>query len=245
MKTTSAIHLAALMAAALAQPAHAEQGPTREIQAAAGVTGGVAVQIGCGPSQVAQSTALHAGGKFLVQGLDADPACVDRARAAIRAAGSCGPISVVPWADPSRLPYADNLVNVSVVRGPSSVAEEEVLRVLRPGGVALFTTNNGHAATDKTLKPWPAEIDEWSHWEHGADGNPVSMDSVAGPPRELQWIAGPTSRNRPEAATARKISPCTPYVSPEPPNNGETSWRFPGPPKAGRSSRLIWRRMAT
>lgn len=191
MKAVFAIHLAALVAAALAQSAGAEREPTRDILAAAGVKGGLAVQIGCGPSQVTELTALHAGGKFVVQGLDADPAHVDRARAAIRAAGSCGSISVVPWADLSRLPYADNLVNLLVVRGPASVDRQEILRVLRPGGVTLFITDDGQVTNDKIVKPWPAEMDEWSHWEHGADGNPVSMDSVVGPPRELQWIAGP------------------------------------------------------
>lgn len=191
MKTIFSIHLAALVAAALAQSARAEWEPTREILAAAGVKGGLAVQIGFGPSQVAELTALHAGGKFVVQGLDADPAHVDRARATIRAAGSCGAISVVPWADPSRLPYADNLVNLLVVRCQSSVDKQEILRVLRPGGVAVFTTDKGQLTTDKTVKPCPAEMDEWSHWEHGADGNPVSQDSLVGPPRELQWIAGP------------------------------------------------------
>ena len=191
MKTIFSIHLAALVAAALAQPAHAERDTTSEILAAAGVKGGLAVQIGCGPSQVAELTALHAGGKFVVQGLDADPARVDRTRATIRAAGSCGSITVVPWADPSRLPYADNLVNLLVVRGQSSVDKQEILRVLRPGGVALFTTDNRQRTADKIVKPWPATMDEWSHWEHGADGNPVSQDSLVGPPRELQWIAGP------------------------------------------------------
>ena len=63
--------------------------------------------------------------------------------------------------------------------------------MLRPGGVALFITDDGQVINERIVKPWPAEMDEWSHWEHGADGNPVSMDSVVGPPRELQWIAGP------------------------------------------------------
>ena len=44
---------------------------------------------------------------------------------------------------------------------------------------------------DKLVKPWPREIDEWTHWLHGPDGNAVSRDTVAGPPRRMQWIADP------------------------------------------------------
>ena len=40
-------------------------------------------------------------------------------------------------------------------------------------------------------KPWPAEIDQWTHYLHGADGNPVARDRVVGPPEHYQWIAEP------------------------------------------------------
>jgi len=41
-------------------------------------------------------------------------------------------------------------------------------------------------------KPWPADIDEWGHYLHGADGNPVARDRVVGPPTRYQWTSGPT-----------------------------------------------------
>ena len=40
-------------------------------------------------------------------------------------------------------------------------------------------------------KPWPPDIDEWTHYLHGADGNPVARDRVVGPPRHYQWTSGP------------------------------------------------------
>ena len=43
----------------------------------------------------------------------------------------------------------------------------------------------------KAVRPWPADIDEWTHYLHGADGNPVANDSVVGPPRHQQWVSGP------------------------------------------------------
>jgi outer membrane protein assembly factor BamB len=41
-------------------------------------------------------------------------------------------------------------------------------------------------------KPWPAAMDEWTHYLHGADGNPVAQDRLVGPPARTQWVAGPT-----------------------------------------------------
>jgi len=43
----------------------------------------------------------------------------------------------------------------------------------------------------KASKPWPAQIDEWTHFLHGPDGNPVANDTVVGPPRHYQWISEP------------------------------------------------------
>ncbi|HID23321.1 MAG TPA: hypothetical protein EYP14_13100, partial [Planctomycetaceae bacterium] len=55
---------------------------------------------------------------------------------------------------------------------------------LRPDGVAA----------DSWLcfrKPWPDDIDEWTHYLHGPDGNPVANDRVVGPPVHLQWVGPP------------------------------------------------------
>jgi ubiquinone/menaquinone biosynthesis C-methylase UbiE len=43
----------------------------------------------------------------------------------------------------------------------------------------------------KAAKSWPAEIDEWTHFLHGADGNPVANDRVVAPPKHYQWISEP------------------------------------------------------
>ena len=44
----------------------------------------------------------------------------------------------------------------------------------------------------KTVKPWPDDIDDWTHFQHGPDNNAVAEDEVVGPPRRMQWLAGPT-----------------------------------------------------
>jgi outer membrane protein assembly factor BamB len=42
-----------------------------------------------------------------------------------------------------------------------------------------------------TVKLRPDEIDDWSHYRHGPDGNPVAQDTVVAPPVHLQWKDGP------------------------------------------------------
>ncbi|NOX56894.1 MAG: PQQ-binding-like beta-propeller repeat protein, partial [Planctomycetes bacterium] len=43
----------------------------------------------------------------------------------------------------------------------------------------------------KWIKPWPSNIDQWTHYLHGPDNNSVAQDTVIGPPRHFQWIAEP------------------------------------------------------
>ena len=82
------------------------------------------------------------------------------------------------------LPYADNLVNLLVSEQPTTIPAKEIERVLAPLGVALI---NGK----KTVKPWPSDIDEWTHFLHDAGNNPVAQDARVGPPKHLQWVGGP------------------------------------------------------
>lgn len=87
---------------------------------------------------------------------------------------------------PVRLPYADNTVRYLVSERP--VAEEEVLRVLRPLGTARL---KNESSWREITKPWPSEIDEWTHWLHGPGSNPVAADQRVGVPRRLLWTATP------------------------------------------------------
>lgn len=173
--------------AALPDVGGAEQQQAQEILAAAGVQGGVIVHVGCGDGRL--TAALHAGDRFLVQGLD-DAANVEAARKHIQTLGLYGRVSAAPW-DGRRLPYIDNFVNLLVVSGQLSVDREEILRVLCPGGVAVFTDPKSEIENPELVKPWPKEIDEWTHYLHGPDNNAVAQDTVVGPPKHYQWIGSP------------------------------------------------------
>ena len=155
-----------------------------------GVQGGLIVHVGCGDGRL--TAALRASNRYLVHGLDADPTNVEEARQHVRKCGLYGPVSVDVLSG-TKLPYADNLVNLVVATGEWQVEEEEILRVLAPGGVAVVLDPDTRHLKPDTLftKPRPADLDEWTHWLHDPSGNAVSQDRTVGPPRRFQWAAGP------------------------------------------------------
>jgi len=158
-----------------------EHAQARKILDAAGVKGGLVVHLGCGDGKL--TSALHANDRYLVHGLEVRGAKVQQARRGIFSRGLYGKVSVSRF-DGRHLPYVDNLVNLVVSEGPTSVPRAEVLRVLAPLGVALIDGR-------KTVKPWPKEIDEWSHFLHGPDNNAVAADTRIDVPRSIQWVSGP------------------------------------------------------
>jgi outer membrane protein assembly factor BamB len=157
----------------------------RELLERSGLQGGLVVHVGCGDGQV--TAALRASDRYLVHGLETDAAQRDQARRHIHAQGLYGTVAVADW-DGTRLPYAENLVNLLIVQRPDEVELDEALRVLAPSGVALV---NRDGQWEKTVKPWPDEIDQWTHYLHNPSNNAVADDAVVGPPRRLQWLSGP------------------------------------------------------
>ena len=162
-----------------------EQEDARQILAASGVKGGLVVHVGCGDGKL--TAALHASDSFLVHGLDADPARVAKARAHVRSLGLYGPVAI-DRLDGNTLPYADSLVNLVVMDAPGRAPMAEVMRVLAPHGVAYLKANG---QWQKTVKPRPKDIDEWTHYLYDASNNAVGHDQVVGPPRRLQWVGSP------------------------------------------------------
>jgi len=151
-------------------------------------SGGICVIVGA--TDAGQPLAMAKKGNVVVHCLNRDVTQRDAIRKAVRAAGQYGTVSASTF-DGVHLPYTDNLINLLIVNDSpapdkSALSAAEMLRVLVPLGRA-------HVGGRQTLhKPWPKEIDEWTHFLHGADGNPVARDNVVGPPRRYQWTAGPT-----------------------------------------------------
>ena len=155
---------------------------------ATGFDGGLIVHVGCGDGTL--TAALRTNDRTIVQGLDTNPAGIEKARKNIHARGLYGPVSVRQF-DGERLPYVDNLVNAIVVADGADIAESELLRTLAPYGVAVRITPESEMRGRKLVKPWPSGIDDWPQYLHGADNNAVAQDTVVGPPRRLQWSSGP------------------------------------------------------
>jgi len=142
----------------------------------------------CIGGSAAELAGLHAPGR-IVHGLYTNRADVAAARRQFLSLGINGPVSVGLF-DGKHLPYAGNLVNLVVSGVGCRVSREEITRVLVPGGRAV-SLDGGQVPHETIRKPWPPEIDDWPHYLHGADGNPVASDTAVRPPRQLQWVAEP------------------------------------------------------
>ena len=150
-----------------------------------GVKGGFIVHVGCKDGSL--TAALCPNNSYLVHGLDSNPKNIRLARKYIKSLKLYGRVSVEHFIG-NRLPYSDNLVNLFVSERPTKFPKDEILRVLAPNGVAYLKKRGDW---EKMFKPRPAEMDEWTHYMHDADGNPVAHDSVVGPLRHLQWVGSP------------------------------------------------------
>ncbi|MDG1872477.1 MAG: PQQ-binding-like beta-propeller repeat protein [Mariniblastus sp.] len=168
--------------------------------------GGLVLQLGAGDMDA--PTQLSLTGRYLIHVLDPNPETVQSARVGLRKNGHYGMAWVEKYDGSGRLPYAENMANLIVVRD-FSVADSELFRVLTPGGTLIVThseriknsqlESSGFELVSKAdsvlvaRKPWPAEMDTWSHPRHASDGNAVSTDTLVGPPERVRWIAAATS----------------------------------------------------
>ena len=170
---------------ASAPPVHAEAPNIAKITNELTSQHGIIIHLGCDDGS--RSLQLHGDDQFTVQALDRNAEKVSAARKLIASTGQYGNVSVNVLTG-TTLPFADNLINVLVVDDPMGITRNEMMRVLRPLGTAWIANADGW---EKIVKPWPESMDEWTHFLHDASGNAVSSDKEVGPPRRLQWTAGP------------------------------------------------------
>ena len=163
----------------------ADSQQARQILDAAGIKGGLIVHIGCGNGKL--TAALRANDSYVVHGLDSKQENVAAARKYIKSLGQYGDVSV-DICSGERLAYIDNSVNLVVSEDLGGVPKSEVMRALAPNGVAYLKSDG---RWEKSIKPRPPEIDEWTHYLHDPSNNAVAHDSVIEPPSRYQWLAGP------------------------------------------------------
>ena len=218
-----------LLGAAQAEEADADA-LARKVMELAGVERGVCAVAGR-DRDVAVRLARHSGLLVHVREPDAAAVATLRSQADEAGLGIArlivehGPLARLPYANS----LVDVVVATAV--DPDALARprlDEVLRVLRPGGKAVLRTAQAGAGPIVALRKWasaggaesvkawggplgtwltltkpiPEGMDEWSHWEHGPDNNPVSTDRVIRAPYLTQFLAEPYAICMPAITTA-------------------------------------------
>jgi hypothetical protein len=188
-----------------------------------------------GPEDGTLAVELCRDGQYLVHGLCATGEAVQRVREYIAKAELRGVVSA-ETGSMAQLPYSDSIVNLLVAENLGALLQDglnlkQVLRVLRPGGVAWLGSRAGsddaptvsqlkemlatagvkdaiiverHGVWARLVRPRPASMDAWTHQRANASGNPVSADTQIGVPTGVRWVAGPSwpTGNRKSAVPA-------------------------------------------
>jgi outer membrane protein assembly factor BamB len=153
------------------------------------IESGLVVVVGASDTNLAES--LTADGRMAVDLLTTiDEAQANAWRERLAKKGRSGFVSVVALKTFTQLPYPSRFVNVLIADldslGDAAPTDTELHRVVASYG-ALCLRSGGKWKVEKIgLAP---ELDEWTHFEHGPDGNPVSKDEVVNHVRGLQWAS--------------------------------------------------------
>ena len=148
-----------------------------------GVSRGICVVLG--DSLCEFSRTLSAQSELIIYTQFSKQNDADAAREIIDAAGLYGTRIYVEKGDIEKIHLADNIADAVIAMGDAThMPKNEILRVLRPEGVALV-------GSKKITKPFPEGIDDWSHPYHGPDNNTQSNDQVIKAPYLTQFMADP------------------------------------------------------
>ncbi|MEZ6052193.1 MAG: PQQ-binding-like beta-propeller repeat protein [Planctomycetaceae bacterium] len=87
--------------------------------------------------------------------------------------------------------------------GSSSLSKSELKEWLKQAGVEnVEPEQNDQGLFAVITKPALEGADDWSHWEHGPDNNPVSVDEVIRAPYMTKWLGTPYYISMPAITTA-------------------------------------------
>ena len=142
-----------------------------ELLRQSGIQGGVVVHLGCGDG----SLTAQLGGRPAVRRARSGHRRGQRRGGppAVAGRGALRPRDHRPLGRTASCRYVDNFVNL-IVAQPAGVETPRRKSCGSWSRAACRAFHYGQRTTDtdKTVKPWPAEMDQWTHYLHGPDGNP-------------------------------------------------------------------------
>ncbi|NDP22002.1 MAG: PQQ-binding-like beta-propeller repeat protein [Paludibacter sp.] len=165
-----------------------------EIISATGITSGLCVRVGTTDGTLEMN--LSNGGNMLVYGIAMNESNIPSIRENINTGSLNGIVSVDYYANLTKLPFANNLVNLLVVDrdalGVNAPSVAEIERVVASFG-AYYVKQGGNWTTKKIgLK---ANMGEWNHY-YGDETNVNRVDDkTVDVPTSLQWIADVETSN--------------------------------------------------
>lgn len=189
-----------------------------EIAKVTGIRSGVCCILGAENPELPVKLATNT--RFLVHVLDAHQDRISACRQQAAKTGLTIQRFIAECTAAQELPYADSMVDlVLVLSRPAWMHSDkclaEISRVLRPGGKVVLADaaklEVPASLESLQLKKVGAVVlekqtldgaDDWSHWEHAPDNNPVSADSVIRAPYMTQWLGQPYYIAMPAITTA-------------------------------------------
>jgi len=153
------------------------QNPKSNLAKQVGVKNGLCVFLGDHPATTIIDLAKHSELTIYVQ--TESPANANRLRQQLDAAGLLGTRVYAESGNPKYIHLANNLADAVFITSDDSAAkkytEQEVFRVLHPGGKLISGSRVTAAPADKGAG-------EWSHPYHSPDNNPLGEDKLAKAP---------------------------------------------------------------
>ncbi len=149
-------------------------------------TAGVCVILG-GDSHLAVSIAE--GSQFVVYAKSLNPDAMAASADLAETAGLLGTRCFFSCGVLDSTPFVDNYIDLLVVDSSATITQSNLLSSLTPKGTLLYIT--GETITSELTKEFPASIDEWTHWYHAPDNNPISSDETMVGPYILSALSRP------------------------------------------------------
>lgn len=169
---------------------HANEGLEQALPDTASARGVVVV---AGFNDSAPIIELARSAPVVVLSISKDAETAKRIAEDFRKAGVYGQATSIGLSSSGRIALADNSAAAVIadLDALTQLKSKEAQRVLRPWGRLSLKTNGEWWLS---VKPRIEGMDDWASYDKDAAASQHSNDTHVGPPRGLQWVAGPTNQ---------------------------------------------------